>query len=398
MSSTQPVAAAPSKIPTITAAIRAKAEDNTRKAKVQLVLHQQFFASIILKRDIKLDDGVETAYCTAAGKIVMGTYFVSQQTVQKTMGLMAHEAMHYAMMHHIRRGWRKPRPANIAMDKVINDILKESGMELPDGGTFQEGAREYAWEQLYDESEQDGGGQGQGQGQGQYQPGTGNDDLSDEGVANVTDEQVEQIKQELIQAVQAAKSRGNIPAGLEQMINDIVNPPTPWHQLLERYMLMLIKAGQSWRRPNKRFACHDIYMPTQDMQPRMGTVVIQIDESGSVGMDERRHFFGHINKIIEDCRPERIILLHTDMAVAHVDDIGFEDMPIEYKNYACGGTDMTVGFDWVREQGIEPDVFVCLTDGETPFGEPPGYPVAWLITTPGIEADHGETIPYEVVD
>jgi predicted metal-dependent peptidase len=392
MSSAAPVPAASGKIPTITAAIRAKAEDNIRKAKVQLVLHQQFFASIILCRDIKLDDAIETAYCTAHGKIVMGTHFVSQQTVQTTMGLMAHEAMHYAMMHHIRRGWRKPRQANIAMDKVINDILKESGMELPDNGTFQDGAREYAWEQLYDESKDDGSGGGA------YQPGTGNDDLSDEGVANVTEEQIEEIKQELIRAVQAAKSRGTIPAGLEQLISDIINPPTPWHQLLERYMLMLIKAGQSWRRPNKRFACHDIYMPTSDKQPRMGAVVIQIDESGSVSEEERRHFFGHINKIIEDCRPERIILLHTDYSVAHVDDLTFDELPIEYKNYAYGGTDMTVGFKWVEDNGVEPDVFVCLTDGETPFGEAPGYPVVWLITTKGIEADHGETIPYEVTE
>jgi predicted metal-dependent peptidase len=379
---------------TVTPAIRLKAEDNLRKAKVQLVLHQPFYACIVLKRKIELNDDLPTAYCTAAGKIVCGTEFLSQQTVAKTVGLLAHEASHYAFMHHLRVGWRKPRPANTAMDKVINDIILASGMELPDGGTIQAGAKEYAWEQLYDENEEEGGGKGS---EPPYAPGTGNDDLSMEGLNDVTTEQLEEIKQELIQAVQAAKSRGTMPAGMENLIGDIVNPPTPWYQLLERYMLFLIKSGQSWRRPNKRFAAHDIYLPTYDLKPRMGLAVLQLDESGSVSEEETKHFFGHINKIIEDCRPERIIILHVDSQVAHVEDLTMEDMPLEYKRYAGGGTDMTVGFKWIEENGEEPDVFVCLTDGETPFGEAPGYPVVWLVTGKEV-APHGETIPYEVTE
>jgi predicted metal-dependent peptidase len=374
----------------VTPAMRAKAQENLRKAKVQLVLHQPFFASIVLKRSIQMDDAMPTACMTANGKIIVGTEFLSKQTVQKTVGLLAHESMHYAMLHHQRVGWRKPRPANKAMDKVINDILTASGMELPDGGVMQAGARDYAWEQLYNEDDDDGGGE--------YQPGTGNDDLSSEGVNDMGPEEIQQIKQELIQAATAAKAKGTMPAGLEQLIKDIVNPPTPWHQLLERFMLLQIKAGTSWKRPNKRWVCHDLYMPSQDVEPRMGTVVIQMDESGSVGMAERRHFFGHVNKIIESCKPEKIYLLHTDARVHLAEEFTMDDLPINYKNVACGGTDMTVGFGWVEEQGIEPDVFVCLTDGETPWlSEPAGYPVVVLCTTDA-ELPFCEMISYEVTE
>ena len=162
-----------------TAAERAKAADNLRKAKVQLVIQHPFFASIVLKRTIDIRDDVPTAYVTPTGKIVMGTAFLAKQTVQTTMGLLAHETMHYAMMHHMRVGWRKPRVANKYMDFVINDILKAAGMELPEGGAFQDGAREYAWEQLYKEDEDEGG-------EGPYTPGHGNDDLSAEGINAVT--------------------------------------------------------------------------------------------------------------------------------------------------------------------------------------------------------------------
>lgn len=371
--------------------IRAKAEDNIRKAKVQLVLYQPFYASIVLKRDIQLRDDVPTAYMTAGGQMVLGTEFVSKQTVAQTVGLMAHEASHYAFLHHMRLGWRKPRPANVAMDKVINDILLNSGMELPDGGVTQADAREYAWEQLYKEDEGGGGGGDQ------YQPGNGNDDLSMDGLDKLDAEQVQQIKQELIQAAMAAKSRGNMPAGLEGLVDKIVNPRTPWHQLLERHMLLMIKANRSWRRPNKRFIGQDLYMQSAGQEPRMGTVVVVSDESGSVGNEERRHFAGHFNAILEQCKPEKVHLLHVDTQVHKAEEFSVEDLPIEFKTYACGGTDMTAAFRWVEENGIEPDVMVFLTDGETPFGEPPGYPVVWLITTDAV-APHGETIPYEVTE
>lgn len=376
---------------TATAVQRKQAESNLAKAKVQAVLYQPFFASIICRREIEIRDDVPTAYCTAAGKIVVGTAYFASLTIAECVFILAHEAMHYALMHHIRRGWRKPRPANIAMDKVINDILIACGCgTAPKNGVFQEGAREHAWEELYDENEEGGrGGEG-------YEPGTGGDDLSEEGVDGITPEQIEEIKRELIGARQAAKKQGKLPAALEKLVDGIVHPKTPWYQLTERYMLQLVKAGTSWKRPNKKFGAMDIYMPSHDKQPKMGTLVIQSDESGSIDVVTTKHWNGHINSIIEVCRPERVIVLHTDTVVAKAEEFEAEDYPVVFKTYACGGTDMTAGFAWCDANGVEPEVFICLTDGYTPFGEPQGYPVLWLITSEDVVAPHGETIFYDV--
>ena len=379
---------------TVTAAEKAAALNNIRKARVKLVLVLPFYASIVFKRTIELRDDVPTAYCTAAGNIVCGTRFVSKLTVAQTVFLLAHEAMHYALMHHIRRGWRKPRPANIAMDKVINDIFVASkcGDPIPEG-VFQAGAREFAWEQLYDEQ-----GDGGDDADGPYVPGNGNDDLSPEGIGDVDEEQIADIRRELIDARTAAKKQGNMPAGLEKLVEGIVNPKTPWYQLTERFMLQLIKAGVSWKRPNKKYMAQDdeIYLPSYDKEPRMGTLVIQSDESGSIDVVTTTHWNGHINALIEACKPERVIVLHTDTVVAKVEEFEADDLPIVFKTYAGGGTDMTAGFRWCENNAVTPDVFVCLTDGYTPFGEPQDYPVLWLITSEDVVAPHGETIFYDV--
>jgi predicted metal-dependent peptidase len=123
-----------------------------------------------------------------------------------------------------------------------------------------------------------------------------------------------------------------------------------------------------------------------------------MDESGSIGTKELEHFSGHINKIIESCNPEQVIVLHTDSAVGKVEEFGPDDFPIKFKSYCGGGTDMAAGVRWVNDQGLEPDVFVTLTDGYTPWPGKQTFPMAWLITTEGIEAPHGETIHYEVTE
>lgn len=378
----------------VTTQERQAAASNIRKARVKLVVAQPFYASIVLKRQIELDDDLPSAYCTAAGKIVCGTKFVSKLTVSQTVFLLAHEAMHYAMMHHIRRGWRKPRPANVAMDKVINDILIESkcGDAIPDG-VYQAGAREFAWEQLYDEQ-----GDGGEDGDGPYEPGTGNDDLSPEGINDVDEEQIAEIRRELIDARTAAKKQGSMPAGLEKLVEGVVNPKTPWYQLTERFMLQLVKAGTSWKRPNKKYMAQDeeLYLPSYDKEPHMGTLVIQSDESGSIDVVTTKHWNGHINALIEACKPERVIVLHTDTVVAKAEEFEADDMPIVFKTYASGGTDMTAGFKWCEDNAVTPDVFICLTDGYTPFGDPQDYPVLWLITGEGIVAPHGETVFYDI--
>jgi predicted metal-dependent peptidase len=56
---------------------------------------------------------------------------------------------------------------------------------------------------------------------------------------------------------------------------------------------------------------------------------------------------------------------------------------------------MPAGFDYCDEHGITPDVFVCLTDGYTDFGQAQHYPVVWCISS-DIEAPHGENIHFEM--
>jgi predicted metal-dependent peptidase len=201
-----------------------------------------------------------------------------------------------------------------------------------------------------------------------------------------------QIKIEIAEAAQAAKMRGKLSGKLAEMVAGLLEVKTPWFEILEKHMTSCVAQGQSWRRPNRRFTDH--YLPSVDKLPTMGELVVQVDVSGSISKKELDYYNGHLSRIVEQCRPEKVHVLYTDTEVQKHDEFDCgEEVALEF--YSGGGTDMPAGFEYLAERGIDPQVFVCLTDGYTGFGVDPGYPVVWCISS-DIEAPYGENIHFEL--
>jgi predicted metal-dependent peptidase len=405
----------------ITPAIRKKAEDVIRKAKVQLAIHHPFFAQIVFGRKINMADNVSTAYITPRGHITVGTGFVSELSVQQCVFLLAHESMHYAMLHSMRRVHRKPRKWNVACDAAINDLLQEAKVgEFIPGGIDMKGSKDKTSEKIYEELPDQGGkgkgkkgkgqggdGDGDGDGDPDYQPGEGLDDLEDGG-EHLDEAEIREIeaqaRSELAAAAQVARQQGKMPASMDRVIGDIISPPTPWHVLLERFMTALIKAGYSWKRPNKRFIGGNLYLPSADTEPKMGPVVVVVDTSGSIGPQELNHFLGHINSILEKCRPEKMYVIPCDAQVYKHTEYTTDDLPItpqaakdDKLGAGGGGTSFKPPFRWVEEQGIEPDVLIYLTDmyGDFP-DKAPDYQTVWLSIAGVDKAPFGDVIRYGI--
>ena len=383
----------------ITPAVTAKAEDILRKAKVQLAIHHPFWAQIVFSRPVGLSQTLSTACIDQKGVITIGVGFLSTLTVQQCVFLLAHEACHFAFLHLFRRAFREHRKWNYAADAVINDYLISNGVgEFIEHGVHLPGSKEKTAEKVYDELPEspDGqGGGGVGEGWNDLDDGDGGSQMSD-GERRMIEQQ---IKQELAQAVQVGKMKGNLPAGIEKLVDDIINPPTPWHILLERHMTKFIKSGITWMRPNRRLLAHGIYMPTVDRVPKMGPIAIFRDTSGSC-MDDasQQHFLGHINSIIEKCRPEKVYVLDIDVAVHACHEYTLDDLPVKPAPRGGGGTSFKPPFVYCEQHGIDQEIecAVYLTDLYGDFPErAPEYDVVWLCTSNVAEVPFGEVIKYD---
>ena len=363
------------------------------KARAQIVLDHPFWASILLRRPLIKDNNIPTLAVDARGRIYYNEEFVESLTVPQLVWGLCHEVGHVVGQHALRVGHRNRRKWNYAGDAWINDTLTDSKVGDPIPNTVNmPGSKDDTVENIYDKlpDGEDGNGPSPG--------GTGDDVIYGDGengkplTAGEVREIEGQIKVEIAEAAQAAKMRGKLSGKLQQIVADILEVKTPWHEILEKHMVSRVQQGQSWRRPNRRFL--DTYLPSVDKLPQMGELVVQVDVSGSISRQELSYYNGHLSRIITQCRPSKVHVIYTDTEVKRHDEFDCgEEVTLEF--FSGGGTHMPAGFDYCAEQGIEPDVFVCLTDGYTDFGDDPGFPVVWCISS-DVEATHGANIHVEM--
>lgn len=393
--------APPEPVVPLTQAEKAEVDRLLSVAKSQLVLRQPFFASLVLRRPLIITERITpTAAADAKGRIYVNPRFVLSKPVgevSKLVFLLAHETMHIAFMHCHKAtvGERNMRACNIAMDKVINELLiAENCGEFIEGGQRHAGAENMKWQDLYIEPPPGGGG---------GDPGGIGDDLvacpdGEPGDAE-SQEIEEQMKQEIAQAAQAAKMQGKLPASMQRIVDDLLNVRVPYHQIMERFMVAFTQTDYSWKRPNRRFVGKGIYLPSLDRVPRMGPLVIGIDTSGSITDKVLQHFASHTNRIIETCLPELVYVVYCDAKVAHVDVFEPGDYPIQFKAHGGGGTDMREVWRWADENAETHDCLVLFTDGYTPWPEEVSVPSLVVCTTDEVAPEAiAETVHFDPED
>jgi hypothetical protein len=126
-----------------------------------------------------------------------------------------------------------------------------------------------------------------------------------------------------------------------------------------------------------------------------GNIVLVLDTSGSIGALTYSKFLAQAQSILDDLKPDRLILLSVSHFVCDAVILESGDM-VPDKLKGGGGTLFQPAFDWVEEHDIEPDVMVYLTDGlsyDRSSLRPVDYPLLWISTyTPVKDYPIGDVI------
>lgn len=363
------------------------------RAKTAIIIRHPFFASILLKRDLEPTDRIPTAGINKSGRIYYNPEFVEGLSVDQGVFLLAHECMHWMMETFPRQGNRDMQGWNYATDAVNNEILVEAGVgEFIDGGVRWLGAQDMTAEAVYEQLPRDENGKPQVGEIG----GTG-EDLEDSGEPLSPAEAKEiqsQVKVEIAQAAETAKRMGAMPGNLQRIVDEILHPKTPWYTILERFMTDRVKTDYSWARPNRRHIANDIYLPSLD-GTGLDEAVVVVDTSGSISQKELAAFQGHLNVILEACRPKALHVVYVDRNVDenNVETYTSEQLPVQLSASGGGGTDMRVGLGYADEHWPEAACCVLLTDAFTPWPDSMRIPLIVASTTDRAAPDHlGPTV------
>lgn len=371
------------------------------KSRANLVMGHPFFGTLALRLKMVEDPSIETASCDGTS-IRYNPKYVDKLPLSKVQGLIAHEVMHPAFLHHTRRGSRDMKKWNQACDYSINTILHNAGFDLPEGKYLNPAYDGMTAEHIYTlipDDPKDNNGQGQGQ---------GNDPGGDGGVddsphsQNSGGSQSQQNHEEaewkvaVAQAAHVAKQTGHLPGDIERMMEELFEPVLPWRNILRRFMTEKRNDDFSWKRGNRRFIAQGLYLPSRLSDDAMGEIVVVIDTSGSIGQKELTEFGSEIKGIVDEVRPSKVRVIYCDSCIAHIDEFGPDD-DLQFAAHGGGGTDFRPPFRWLEENQIVPRALVYLTDGYGPFPEQePNFPVMWVINNHNVTPPHGEHLVLEV--
>ncbi|MCY4442062.1 MAG: VWA-like domain-containing protein [Deltaproteobacteria bacterium] len=402
----------------------------------ELLRKQPFFGSLVLRLPLRADPTRKTL-ASDGREIRYSPDWVAETDAYLIETAMARVIMACALKHHTRRGERDPERWQTASQLVTHALLRDAGFTLPpDAQAWEELSVEQAYDRLLEPGDgdsgdsgnasQDAGGAGAGAG-GQPPPGEVGDEDSDpsdpagdgkgeeespqdrdgasgappshdpSGTGEVMDATAradqrsdsadapmdtaaeEQAWDEAMhQALSIARAEGKAPGGVEETVRNAHASVLDWRTLLRRYMTDAARRDYSWSAPNRRFIDSGLYLPSIRSEG-IDSIAVIIDTSGSVPAQTLGEFWAELREVVDEIRPERVIVLQVDAALQDAAEYTADDLPEEVALKGRGGTDFRPGFEWLDEQGIQPSVCLYFTDMECssyPETEPP-YPIVF---------------------
>jgi predicted metal-dependent peptidase len=382
------------------------AEQRIERSHIELMKHPHFvaYSGILMIGDCKVDDKTFTA-CTNGRDVKYGRKFVESLNDADLRGVILHEAKHKMYRHlltwkHLNK--QDPDRANRACDYVINLELVDEGrksdgfVSLPKGGLVDEKFRGLNSAEVFNLlPPQDGGGSGGGEG----------DCLDEhdwEGAEGLNEVEKTELAKEIDQAIrQGAILAGKVGGNIDRSFTDLMSAKVDWKEALREFVSSVSsgKDDSTWRKPNRRWLQHDIYMPST-VSESMGRVVVAIDTSGSIWGEVLNRFVSEVASVMQNMNPEQVDLLYWDSEVAGHEVYGLNDadrMTSTTKPKGGGGTTPSCITRYMRKHKIDPVCAIILTDGcvGNDWGGNWNCPTLWAITT-DIKSPIGQTIKIEV--
>jgi len=393
-----------------------------QKARTTLLLDHPFFGTLLFRLGGKPSSSIATM-ATDGVSLFYNPEFVEMLNAAELAGVLAHEVMHPALQHHVRRGDRDHARWNMACDYAINPMLLDAGLTLPKDVLIDNRFRGMSAERIYnlieeDDSQEGSSGRSESEtGSGRCAPedgsfqndGSGNEPQAPStpgGVGQVLDapepegesgpsvsDQAREWQIAVEQAETVAKVAGKFPGGAVRALEASQAAKVNWRELLRRAWSGTIPSNYSWTRPNRRHVWSGLYLPGITLEG-VGEIAIAVDCSGSVSPRQLGLFEAEIRSILTGQRPRLVHVLYFDAAVQKVETYQ-AGQPVSLSPVGGGGTDFRPCFKWLQERGIVPQMLVFLTDlcGQFP-NEMPQYPVIWA-STETRRAPFGEVVPME---
>lgn len=363
-----------------------------KRAQMDLMNREPFIATVMLNLKHEFSDEVPTARVNNL-KVQYNPQFFMTLEPSHQMFLIAHECWHVALQHSFRRGNRTPLLWNIAGDYVINQLLYDADIPVPELALCQSKYAGMSTEELYKKLETNS---------------VSYDMLPDEFIGSedvsndnqdfsnapdpVTDIKIKEILTRATEEAQKQNKWNKIPAHVKELIKGTLNPQYSWKEQLRQFVTERTKDDYSWSRPNRRH--EDIYLPSLYSES-VRSLVIAVDTSGSISSAILNAFMSEIRAIHQDVRPLNTHVIAVDTVVHDTYEFNpYDTIPTDLNLTGGGGTRFNPALEYAQQH--DPSCLIYLTDLYARDPVQPDYPVLWVSTSSHKTGPFGETIYIDI--
>lgn len=271
------------------------------KNRVKLLRSSPFFGTLLLNSRYEVTDSVPTA-ATDGDVMMLNEEFMSKLDDSEFRFVLLHEVLHMALDHVDRLKdlfERDPGITNIAADIVVNGIIKDNGISVPNRVITNNDLKHLSAREIYsilkrkqqenpnylkDEYGENGESVNQC-----LMPGDKNSERGEKGKG--AQETKTNWKDILNKAMIIAKSKkaGAFGAGLKRVFNELIEPTINWRDVLYRYVTASRSDFEGF---DRRMVHRNLYL--DDLAGEKIRVALFLDTSGSVDMELLSEFISEL--------------------------------------------------------------------------------------------------------
>lgn len=375
-------------------------------ARARLILDRPFIGELLMHLPL-----VEHPRCGSVATDARALYYsrdyIDRLSFADVRFMLAHEALHCALLHFHRRGHRLERRWDRACDYCVNQLLVDDGFAPPEGALLDPAFRGLSAEEIYavlpdaqDDHTLDEhwfGRAGSGEAAIASDRGgdaeatqladaafmeahrDGFDEVATRGSTLMPAEALAEAWQDRLAAaaIEAAQV-GSLGSAFDEALDRLIQPRLPWRALLARYLVSVARDDYSYGRPSRREG--EALFPA--LHSGQVELALALDTSGSITHHDFAEFLTEIDALKGQIRA-RVTLFACDAELAPDAPWSFESwQPIALPEDLSGGggTRFTPVFEWLEQRGTRPDALLYFTDAQGEFpAHAPGYPVIWLV-------------------
>lgn len=367
--------------------------DKFIKSRVKLLKKSPFFGTILLHTEYELTDSIETA-ATDGSTLLINEEWMCSQSEDNFNGVLLHETLHMALCHIDRtKDLSDLMLANIAADIVVNGIIKDNKISLPEEAIYDDDLKHLSVREIYSilkEKQQ----KNKDHISEKYGNKPVNECLKNKGKSanpNTKESKVSNKSkwEDIInKAKTVAKMRqaGVKGSGMARVFKELLEPTINWKDALYKY---ITQSRADFEGYDRRFIHDGMYI--DDVGGNKVHVAAFVDTSGSVDEELLQNFLSELFFAINSTRGTTGYLYYFDTELYPQGNI--EDLDGVPKPVGLGGTSFVPIMKELNKISSENShtntVGIIYTDGFAPMTwEEPETPLLWCISPGGVKEEN----------